>query len=118
MTTLPLTHFTLKDAGIRAEDARRLGYLVDARGQALEGADQVIELRAQDLLVSVSCAESLGRVAGFVDDLLEKVYGLPRFYEASGPADLLGELVLTLAPHTSGGGPPPLVGLPPAPGGL
>jgi len=114
MTNLPLTHFTLKDAGIRAEDARRLGYLVDARGQALERADQVIELRPQDILVSVSCAEYLVRVAGFVDDLLEKVYGLPRFYEASGPADLLGELVLTLAPHTSGGVLARIVGFTPA----
>jgi len=42
-------------------------------------------------------------VAGFVDDLLERLYGLGRFYAAKSPEDLLGHLVVTLAPHTSGG---------------
>src|SRR5439155_1741656 len=50
-----------------------------------------------------SCGEYLVRVAGFVDDLLERLYGLGRFYAAKSPEDLLGHLVVTLAPHTSGG---------------
>ena len=103
MTNLPLTHFTPKEAHISVEQARRLGYERDLRGQALEREDQVLELRPQDILVAVSCAEYLLKVAGFVDELLVKYYGLPAFYNAATTEDLLGQLVVTLAPHTSGG---------------
>jgi len=103
MTNLPLTHFSLRDAGVGVEAARRLGYERDMKGDPLRSAEQVLELRPQDILIARSCAEYLVKVAGFVDELLEKVYGLPRFYGAKSPEDLLGHLVVTLAPHTSGG---------------
>src|SRR5207245_3944459 len=103
MTNLPLTHFTPNEAGISIEAARRLGYSRDSRGHPLERDDQVLELRTQDILVARSCAEYLVRVAAFVDDLLERLYGLSRFYDAAKPEDLLGHLVVTLAPHTSAG---------------
>lgn len=103
MTNLPLTHFTPKEAGISLEVARRLGYERDARGRPLLAEDQVLELRPQDILVARSGGEYLVRVAAFVDDLLERLYGLAPFYRASTPEDLLGHLVVTLAPHTSGG---------------
>jgi len=83
--------------------ARRLGYSKDIRGSPLEREDQVLELRPQDILVARSCGEYLLRVAAFVDDLLERLYGLAPFYGATSPDDLLGHLVVTLAPHTSGG---------------
>jgi len=103
MTNLPLTHFTPHEAGISVETARRLGYTRDIRGRELESAAQVVELKPQDVLVARSCGEYLVQVAGFVDDLLDRLYGLPRFYNATEPRDLLGHLVVTLAPHTSGG---------------
>ncbi|HLE54269.1 MAG TPA: DNA polymerase II large subunit [Thermoplasmata archaeon] len=103
MTNLPLTHFTPREAGITVEIARRLGYAKDTHGAPLERDDQVVELRPQDIFIAESCGEYLVRVARFVDDLLEKLYGLPRFYNASSAEDLLGQLVVTLAPHTSGG---------------
>jgi DNA polymerase II large subunit len=103
MTNLPLTHFIPREAGISVAVARRLGYAKDAHSQPLERDDQVLELRPQDVLIAKSCGEYLVRVARFVDDLLEKLYGLPRFYNASSAEDLLGQLVVTLAPHTSGG---------------
>ncbi len=103
MTNLPLTHFTPREAGITVEQARRLGYERDNHGQPLEGGDQVLELRTQDILVADTCGDYLLKVAGFVDELLEKYYGLPAFYNAKTPDDLLGQLVVTLAPHTSGG---------------
>ena len=103
MTNLPLTHFNPKEAGMSVEVAHRLGYRRDIRGQPLERDDQVVELRPQDILVARSCGEYLVRVAAFVDDLLERLYGLAHFYDATSPEDLLGHLVVTLAPHTSGG---------------
>ena len=103
MTNLPLTHFTPKEAGIRVELARRLGYERDIHGEPLERDDQVLELRTQDVLIADTCGDYLLRVAAFVDELLEKYYRLPAFYNAKGREDLLGQLVVTLAPHTSGG---------------
>ena len=103
MTNLPLTHFTPKEARISVEQARRLGYERDAQGRPLEREDQILELRTQDILVADSGGDYLVKVAGFVDELLEKYYGLPPFYNAHSTDDLLGQLVVTLAPHTSGG---------------
>lgn len=103
MTNLPLTHFTPKEARISVEQARRLGYEHDHQGKPLERDDQVLELRTQDILIADSCGDYLLKVAAFVDDLLQRYYGLPAFYNAKTADDLLGQLVVTLAPHTSGG---------------
>ncbi len=103
MTNLPLTHFTPKEARISIDQARRLGYVRDVHGAPLEREDQVLELRTQDVLIADSCGDYLLKVAAFVDDLLQRYYGLPAFYNAKTTDDLLGQLVVTLAPHTSGG---------------
>ncbi|MEM3165354.1 MAG: DNA polymerase II large subunit [Halobacteria archaeon] len=110
MTNLPLTHFTPREVGTPVEKLRELGYTEDIRGNPLSSPDQVLELRPQDLILSdlgseddPSCSEYLLSVARFVDDLLAKFYGLPPFYSARGPADLVGHLVIGLAPHTSAG---------------
>ncbi len=103
MTNLPLTHFTPKEASLSVEAARRLGYTRDAQGRPLEREDQILELRPQDILIARSCGDYLVRVASFVDDLLDRLYGLSRFYRTTSPDGLLGHLVVTLAPHTSGG---------------
>ncbi len=103
MTNLPLTHFMPREAGISVEQARRLGYERDVHGQPLEGEDQILELRTQDIVIADTCGDYLLKVAAFVDELLEKYYGQPAFYNAKTAEDLLGQLVLTLAPHTSGG---------------
>ena len=42
-------------------------------------------------------------VAQFMDDLLVKCYNLEPFYNVKKPADLVGHLVIGLAPHTSAG---------------
>ncbi len=43
------------------------------------------------------------KVAGFIDELLEKVYHLPPFYRVEEPSGLIGHLLVGLAPHTSAG---------------
>ncbi|MDO8840808.1 DNA-directed DNA polymerase II large subunit [Methanocalculus sp.] len=103
MIDLPLTHFRPQEIGVTPDRLRELGYIYDMNGRDLTEADQVCELRAQDILVSEDCGEYLVRVAGFMDDLLEKVYGLPRYYNAEKPEDLVGQLLIGLAPHTSAG---------------
>ncbi len=46
---------------------------------------------------------SLNRTTKFIDELLEKVYGLKPYYNLKSKADLVGHLVVGLAPHTSAG---------------
>lgn len=103
MTNLPLTHFTPREAGLPVRTARGLGYDKDIYGLPLERDDQVVELRPQDIVVARSCGEYLLQVAAFMDDLLERLYGLAPFYRGTSAEDLIGHLVVTLAPHTSGG---------------
>ena len=103
MIDLPLTHFRPREVGTPVDRLRDLGYLRDVYGAPLTSADQVLELKAQDILVSEDCGNWLVRVAKFVDESLEKIYGLPPYYSVERPADLVGQLLMGLAPHTSAG---------------
>lgn len=114
MTNLPLTHFKPSEVGLTVDMVRRLGYERDMDGKPVESADQILELKPQDLIIAEDCCEYLMRVAAFVDDLLEHLYGLPRFYRVSTREDLIGHLAVGLAPHTSGGVLCRLIGYTPA----
>jgi DNA polymerase II large subunit len=103
MIDLPLTHFRPDEAGVSVEKLRSLGYTHDIHGADLREPSQVLELRPQDILVSEDCARYLVKVAGFLDELLEKVYQLPPFYRVEEPSGLVGHLLVGLAPHTSAG---------------
>ncbi|MGQ9588007.1 MAG: DNA polymerase II large subunit [Thermoplasmata archaeon] len=102
-TDVPLTHFTPKEIEIDVDTARSLGYVTDYLGGELRSPDQLVEIKVQDVIVPNACAEYLMRAAQFVDDLLERFYGLQAFYKISKKDDLVGHLVVGLAPHTSGG---------------
>ena len=102
-TDVPLTHFLPAEIGIDVNTARELGYSKDILGKDLERGDQMLELKAQDIIISNACVDYLIRTTRFVDDLLEKYYGLDPFYRISRKEDLVGKLVVGLAPHTSGG---------------
>ncbi len=102
-TDVPLTHFRPREIGTSVERLRELGYAVDINCAPLEQDDQVVELKVQDLLISRTGADYLFRATQFIDELLQKFYGLPPYYNASRPEDLVGHLVIGLAPHTSVG---------------
>ncbi|WP_457549433.1 DNA polymerase II large subunit [Archaeoglobus sp.] len=103
MTDLPLTHFKPKEIGVSVEKLRELGYRHDYMGNELKSDEQIVELKPQDIVISKSCAEYLVKVAKFIDDLLVKFYGLEPYYNVEKPEDLIGHLVIGLAPHTSAG---------------
>ena len=103
LTDLPLTHFRAREIGTTIERLRALGYSADWSGAALTDPDQLVELLPQDLIVSRSCGEYLVHLAQFVDDELVRLYNLEPFYRAERPHDLVGHIVVALAPHTSGG---------------
>jgi DNA polymerase II large subunit len=110
MTEMPLTHFKPCEIGTPIKVLKSLGYDKDISGAPLQHDDQLLELKIQDVILPAA-SESLDetaddvffRVAGFLDDLLEKVYKLPRFYNLKSRSDLVGHLVLGLAPHISAG---------------
>ena len=102
-TDLPLTHFIPSEVGVTVEKLLKMGYEHDCYNQPIENDNQIIELKVQDIVVSNNCGEYLVNVANFIDDLLEKFYGMDRFYNVESKEDLIGHLVVGLAPHTSAG---------------
>ena len=102
-TDLPLTHFIPKEIGVTVPKLIEMGYTHDCYGQDIVSDDQIIELKVQDIVVSDNCGDYLVGVANFVDDLLEKYYGMERFYNVKDKYDLIGHLIAGLAPHTSAG---------------
>ncbi len=102
-TDAPLTHFRPREIGVPVDRLKALGYTHDFEGKPLERDDQIVELKVQDVILPREAGEYLLKVARFVDDLLEKFYDLPRFYKAEKVDDLIGHLVVGLAPHTSAG---------------
>jgi len=102
-TNAPLTHFKPHEVGLTIEELRKLGYKYDYEGKPLKSEDQIVELKVQDIILPKSAGEYLLRVANFVDELLERVYGLEPYYKARTMKDLIGHLVIGIAPHTSAG---------------
>ncbi len=103
MTDAPLTHFKPCELNVSSEKLRELGYAFDRQGNTLNTKEQILELKTQDIIIPYDCAKHLYRVSKFIDDLLVQVYHLDPYYELKAPEDLLGHLVVGLAPHTSAG---------------
>ncbi len=102
-TNLPLTHFKPYEINVSVEKLRELGYETDYIGEKLEREDQVVELFPQDIVIPEAAADYFVRVSQFIDEMLEKVYGLPAFYNVKKKEDLIGHLVVEMAPHISAG---------------
>jgi len=108
MTESPLTAFKPKEVRTSIPKLKELGYTHDVYNSPLENEEQILELKVQDVVLP-SCPESaeeggdqvLFRASKFIDDLLEKLYQLPRFYNLKSPEDLAGHLVTGMSPHTS-----------------
>jgi len=103
LSDMPLTHIKPKELGVAASKLKELGYINDTYGKPLIEADQTLELKVQDIVVSKDCAEYLRKTAGFIDDLLVKYYRVESYYNLKSADDLIGKLVIGLAPHTSAG---------------
>ncbi|XRP96809.1 DNA-directed DNA polymerase II large subunit [Methanocaldococcus sp. 16A] len=102
-TDVPITHFKPNEINVSVEKLRELGYDKDIYGNELVDGEQVVELKPQDVIIPESCVEYFVRVANFIDDLLEKFYNMERFYNVKKKEDLIGHLVIGMAPHTSAG---------------
>lgn len=117
-TNVPLTHFKPREIGVSVEKLRELGYNKDVSGASLVSADQLVELLPQDIVISdnedFSAVGYFINIAKFIDELLEKFYGLGKFYNVKSREDLLGHFVIGLAPHTSAGIVGRIIGFTPA----
>lgn len=110
MTELPITHFKPSEIQTSIEKLKELGYLFDIFGKEIVDKDQVIEIKPQDIIIPAGkeapdepATEILLRVGSFIDELLEKLYGLKPYYNFKDKYDLIGTLVIGLAPHISAG---------------
>lgn len=101
MTDLPVTAVRPAELDVTADQFRSLGYETDIDGEPLRHDDQLVELRVQDIVLSDGAAEHMLKTADFVDDTLERYYGMESFYEVEERDDLVGKLVFGMAPHTS-----------------
>jgi DNA polymerase II large subunit len=103
VTNAPLTHFRPSNISTSVDALKALGYRDDREGRPLISSDQLVALKPQDVVIPGDTAQDLVRIAKFVDDELETVYGLPRYYNVRTVDDLRGKVVVGLAPHTSVG---------------
>ncbi|PIN76469.1 DNA polymerase II, partial [Candidatus Woesearchaeota archaeon CG10_big_fil_rev_8_21_14_0_10_47_5] len=110
MTEVPITHFKQSEVETPIKRLVELGYDADINGNPLENEDQILELKPQDLILpsNLGAADEssdavLFRVACFVDDLLKSLYRLKPYYNLRKKDDLIGHIVIGLAPHISAG---------------
>ena len=75
---MPLTHFIPKEIGVTVEKLLEMGYTKDCYGNPIENDEQIIELKVQDIVISNNCADYLVRTANFIDDELERYYGMEK----------------------------------------
>ena len=102
-TNAPLTHFKPSEIGVSIDKLKELGYEYDYKGNLLTSPDQLCSLNIQDIIIPEKCAEYFIQVANFIDELLQKLYGLSPYYRVKSKEDLVGHLVVGLSPHTSVG---------------
>jgi DNA polymerase II large subunit len=102
-TNSPLTQFKPSWIGTSIEKLKELGYSQDIDGKPLTNSDQIIELRMQDVIIPYESGNYLVSTCKYIDTLLVKFYGKSKFYKVKNTEELIGHLVIGLAPHTSVG---------------
>ena len=102
-TNSPLTQFKPSWIGTSIEKLKKLGYSHDIDGKPLESIDQIIELRMQDVVIPNESGRYLVSTCKYIDTLLTKFYGKSSFYNVKNTEELIGHLIIGLAPHTSVG---------------
>jgi DNA polymerase II large subunit len=110
MTEMPITHFKLNEIGVGIDKIKELGYDKDIDGKEIVSDDQILELKPHDIVLpsNIECGDEKAddvfvSIAKFIDELLERFYGLPKFYNVSKKDDLIGKLAVCMAPHNCAG---------------
>jgi DNA polymerase II large subunit len=95
MVDITMTHFRPREIGMTVAQAQELGYDCST-------PDDVLEIRPQDVVLPRNCSEQILATANYMDELLQKMYDLPAYYQCDRVEDLIGHYVMGIAPHTSG----------------
>jgi DNA polymerase II large subunit len=106
ITEMPLTHFKPKEIGTGISKLKEFGYNKDYLGNKLENENQILEIFPHDIILP-ACPETLDekaddvfmRVCNFIDDELDRFYGLEKYFNVKTKDDLLGILFACIAPH-------------------
>ncbi|MEM2929526.1 MAG: DNA polymerase II large subunit [Thermoproteota archaeon] len=101
-TNAPLTAFKPEEIDIPIQVLKKLGYNEDVYGNPLEKSGQLLYLFPQDIILPKGMADSLVKVAGFIDEELRLFYHVEPYYNIESREDLIGHLVLGISPHTLG----------------
>ena len=110
LTELPITQFKPKEIEVNLEKLKEMGYLKDYLGNNLINDNQILELKPHDIILP--CNNESGEekadkvfmdIANFIDDLLEKFYKLPKFFNIKKREELIGQLGVCIAPHNCAG---------------
>ena len=106
----PVTHFKPREIGTSIEQLKQLGYTHDIEGIPLENDNQMLELYPQDVILpdckewkDSSALDTIVRTCAFIDDLLTNYYGTGPYYNVKSMSDVVGNLIIAIAPHTSAG---------------
>ncbi len=102
-TNSPLTHFKPSWIGTPISRLRELGYTHDADGEPLTNKEQILEIRMQDVIIPHECGKYLVDTCRYIDSEMIKLYEKSPFYNVKNTDELVGHLVIGLAPHTSVG---------------
>lgn len=102
VTNAPLTAFKPSEIGVSFSKLRQLGYETDINGSPLSSDEQLVFIKPQDVIIPKNSVSHLINLSKFIDDLLVS-YGLKPFYNIRGPEDLIGQLIISISPHTVGG---------------
>jgi DNA polymerase II large subunit len=102
-TNSPLTHFKPAWIGTPIPKLHELGYTTDIDGKPLVSADQTVEIKMQDVIIPHESGRYLVQTCKYIDTELVKFYGKSSFYNVKNNEELIGHLIIGLAPHTSVG---------------
>lgn len=102
-TNSPLTHFKPAWIGTSIPKLHELGYTTDIDGKPLVSADQTVEIKMQDVIIPHESGRYLVQTCKYIDTELAKFYGKSSFYNVKNNEELIGHLIIGLAPHTSVG---------------
>ncbi|MEM3713385.1 MAG: DNA polymerase II large subunit [Nitrososphaeria archaeon] len=103
VTNAPLTHFKPKEVKVSIGKLIELGYTKDIYGNELRNDEQILELKIQDVVIPVDAADYFIKASRFIDELLTRYYKTEPFYNIKKREDLIGHIIVGLAPHTSSG---------------
>jgi len=102
-TNSPLTHFKPSWVGTPIEKIIELGYTHDINGKPLTNPEQILELKIQDVIIPYDSGQYLIQACKYIDILLNKFFDVTPFYNVKKIDELVGHLIIGLAPHTSVG---------------